>query len=138
VLIHNPYRTDLNSDSARNTDVQTLAINRKITALSSGCLGLPSSGERDSLLVGTETNLMAYDVDRNSDLFYKDVPDGVHSLIFGRVPNLSGPISLVGGNCSIQVLGVIVFVFCSRNRRFTYFDTGFRLSRVRVLLDRHW
>lgn len=29
------------------------------------------------LFVGTQTNLLAYDVDSNADLFYKDMPDGV-------------------------------------------------------------
>ena len=31
----------------------------------------------EQLLVGTQTNLLAYDVDNNADIFYKDVADGV-------------------------------------------------------------
>jgi Bardet-Biedl syndrome 2 protein len=53
-------------------------------------------------LVGTQTNLMAYDVERNSDMYYKDVPDGVHVMAFGKVPGVSGSVCLAGGNCSIQ------------------------------------
>lgn len=81
VLIHNPHRAELfaasSDSSSRASDVQTLAVNRKVTALSSGCFSASASSasaDRDLLLVGTETNLMAYDVDRNSDLFYKVCP----------------------------------------------------------------
>jgi Bardet-Biedl syndrome 2 protein len=98
VLIHNPHRTDLAANSAnasssssasRANDVQQLAVNRKVTSLASGCFAGAASAsssssssasssrsssagqQKDTLLVGTETNLMAYDVDRNSDLFFK-------------------------------------------------------------------
>jgi Bardet-Biedl syndrome 2 protein len=100
VLIHNPHRTDLaanaanasSSSASRANDVQQLAVNRKVTSLASGCFagaasssasasasssasssrsGSTAGQQKDTLLVGTETNLMAYDVDRNSDLFFK-------------------------------------------------------------------
>ena len=41
---------------------------------------------------------------KNSDLFYKEVPDGVNDAIFGYMDNTQKPIVLVGGNCSIQVM----------------------------------
>ena len=37
------------------------------------CTGSLDESERDILFVGTPTNLLAYDVENNSDLFYKDV-----------------------------------------------------------------
>ena len=42
-----------------------------ITALAAGPLGRKDG--RDILLVGSPTNLLAYDVENNSDLFYVDV-----------------------------------------------------------------
>ena len=86
------------STASRANDVQQLAVNRKVTSLASGCFagaasasssassssassastsasssrsGSTAGQQKDTLLVGTETNLMAYDVDRNSDLFFK-------------------------------------------------------------------
>jgi Bardet-Biedl syndrome 2 protein len=77
-----------------------LNINRKITALASGRLSpnLP----RDVLVVGTQTNLLAFDVEKNSDLFYKDVPDGINAVAFGHIGSSENPLAIVGGNCSIQ------------------------------------
>lgn len=42
-------------------------------------------GAADMLFVGTESNLLAYDVDRNSDLFFRDTQDGVNSLVIGKL-----------------------------------------------------
>ena len=39
----------------------------------------------DVLLVGTQTNLLAYDVEQNKDVFYREVPDGINSMAFGKV-----------------------------------------------------
>lgn len=90
------------SSASRANDVQQLAVNRKVTSLASGCFAGASSSssssssssasasssrsgsaaqQKDTLLVGTETNLMAYDVDRNSDLFFKVRS----SFVFGMV-----------------------------------------------------
>jgi len=46
---------------------------------------------------------MAYDVEKNADVFYKEVPDGVRSLAFGRIHSQPDPLAVVGGHCSIQV-----------------------------------
>ena len=61
----------------------------------------------DVLLVGTPTNLLAYDVERNADLFHKDVQDGVNAVVVGRLGPIDGdasPLAIVGGNCSLQVI----------------------------------
>lgn len=53
-------------------------------------------------MVGTATNLLAFDVHNNRDIFFKDVADGVNALTIGR-PNSVGPVlALAGGNCSVQ------------------------------------
>jgi Bardet-Biedl syndrome 2 protein len=53
------------------------------------------------LFVGTESNLLAYDVDRNSDLFFRDTQDGVNSLVIGKLGGASCPLVVAGGNCSV-------------------------------------
>ena len=53
-------------------DVSLLNINQQITAVCAGPLN-PSRPDRDVLVVGTPTNVLAYDVEDNSDLFYKEV-----------------------------------------------------------------
>ena len=40
---------------------------------SSHLLRLDPSLDRDVLLVGSQTNLLAYDIEQNTDLFYKEV-----------------------------------------------------------------
>lgn len=51
--------------------------------------------------MGTESNLLAYDVDRNSDVFFRDTQDGVNSLVLGVLGGESCPLIVAGGNCSV-------------------------------------
>jgi Ciliary BBSome complex subunit 2, middle region/Ciliary BBSome complex subunit 2, C-terminal/Ciliary BBSome complex subunit 2, N-terminal len=55
----------------------------------------------DTLFVGTESNLLAYDVDRNSDVFFRDTQDGVNSLVIGKLGGAATPLIVAGGNCSV-------------------------------------
>ena len=57
-----------------------LNISKNITAVASGRLD-PNIG-RDILLVGTNTDVMAYDVEENRDVFFKKVPDGVNAVVW--------------------------------------------------------
>lgn len=61
-------------------DVMLLSFGQHITALTAGILD-PSLGN-DVLLVGSQTNLLVYDVETNADLFYKDVRPNI--LFFSR------------------------------------------------------
>ena len=91
VFIHSPHRrlaTTLGdsrlSVSATESDVSLLSISQHITSVAAG--GLNPALDRDVLLVGSQTNLLAYDVEQNSDLFYKEV-SGIKyfmKLQFGR------------------------------------------------------
>jgi Bardet-Biedl syndrome 2 protein len=78
-----------------------LNFNRKITSLAAGCLNDKGAVAYDLLLTGTQSNLLAYDVDRNSDVFFRDCPDGVNSIVTGKLSALSQPLVLTGGNCSV-------------------------------------
>ncbi|CAM9827453.1 unnamed protein product, partial [Ectocarpus sp. 12 AP-2014] len=72
----------------------------QITGLAAG--RLEESAGRDMLLVGSQTNLLAHDVENNADIYYKDVADGVSAVLLGCLPPSQQPLALVGGNCSVQ------------------------------------
>lgn len=48
-----------------------LNVNQVITSLA--CGQLDEQAKKDYLIVGTNTNVIAYDIDRNVDLFFKEV-----------------------------------------------------------------
>ena len=54
------------------------------------------------VLYTPQTTLLAYNVEKNSDIFFKGVPDGINKMIFGMLPGIEAPLAIVGGNCSIQ------------------------------------
>lgn len=56
-------------------DVSYLNINQKVTALLAG-RAVPND-EKDVLVIGTVGSLLAYNVDLNSDLFFKEVSDNM-------------------------------------------------------------
>lgn len=57
--------------SSSDSDVSLLSFGQHITALTAGKLD-PSLGN-DVLLIGSQTNLLVYDVEKNSELYYKEV-----------------------------------------------------------------
>ena len=83
-------------------EVTYLNINKKITAVSSGCLDGVGPGGKDVLLVGTATDLLAYDVDDNKDRFHVDVGDGVSARAGGSTGAMSAPMAIIGGGSSVQ------------------------------------
>lgn len=94
IFFHTPHEKDAKDQ------VRFLNINRKISALACGTLD--ASIGRDVLLVGAQTTLLAYDVNDNRDLFFKDTPDGANQIVVGRLGGQAVPMAFVGGNCSIQ------------------------------------
>lgn len=115
VLLHDPR--------AASNAVRTLSFGRSIRGLS--CIAgaalvtrkeqqngqqPASSGEqaardRDMLLLGGDTSAHVFDVHTNSDLFFKDVPDGACCCALGSFSldsANSAPMIVVGSNCSIQ------------------------------------
>jgi Bardet-Biedl syndrome 2 protein len=96
VFVYSPHTV---SDSSR-IDVRFLNINRVIRALSSGRLG---ESTNDVLLVGSPTHILAYDVEKNQDIFFKEVSDGITTIGVGLLESICPtPLCFVGGNCSIQ------------------------------------
>ena len=73
-----------------------LNINRSVSSLTSGRLN--DKDTNDSLIVGLHTDILAYDVERNREIFFKDVPDGANVVAKQR------SFLVVGGNCTVQGL----------------------------------
>ncbi|XP_018410898.1 PREDICTED: Bardet-Biedl syndrome 2 protein [Nanorana parkeri] len=106
VFIHNPHSRNqrISSNrlvhSAQDTDISLLNINQSVSCLTAGLLDPNQSC--DSLIVGTQTNLLVYDVHNNSDLFYKEIADGANAVVLGSLGDVSSPLAIIGGNCALQ------------------------------------
>ena len=123
MFVHNPHGNISTGGRAiiEDSEISLLSINQAVTALTAG--RLDPSHERDVLCIGTQTNILAYDVHNNTDLFYKEVSkscstniknvsdwniynfeqvlDGVNSLQIGHI-NQASPLVIAGGNCTLQ------------------------------------
>nr|XP_055089112.1 Bardet-Biedl syndrome 2 protein isoform X3 [Symphalangus syndactylus] len=106
VFIHNPHTRNQHVSASRvfqsplESDVSLLNINQAVSCLTAGVLN-PELGY-DALLVGTQTNLLAYDVYNNSDLFYREATDGANAIVLGTLGDISSPLAIIGGNCALQ------------------------------------
>uniref|UniRef100_A0AAY5KKW3 Bardet-Biedl syndrome 2 protein homolog n=1 Tax=Esox lucius TaxID=8010 RepID=A0AAY5KKW3_ESOLU len=106
VFIHNPHMRGQRqaahrlSQSAQDSDISLLNINQAVSCLTAGTLGPNTTG--DTLLVGTQTNLLAYDVHDNADIFYREVTDGANAIVLGKLGNIESPLAIIGGNCALQ------------------------------------
>ncbi|KAG7187986.1 hypothetical protein KM043_013942 [Ampulex compressa] len=108
VLVHGPHRQprlEISQGSkhrmAWEGELAELRIGARVTALCTGRLG---DDERDILLVGTATHVLAYQVEENADIFYKEVPEGACSLLVAKLSWLPKQALIVGGDCSVTVL----------------------------------
>ncbi|XP_078526816.1 BBSome complex member BBS2 [Lissotriton helveticus] len=106
VFIHNPHTRGQRLaahrvvQSTQDSDTSLLNINQSVSCLTAGVLN-PQLGY-DSLVVGTQTNVLAYDVHNNSDLFYREISDGANAIVLGNVGDLPTPLAIIGGNCALQ------------------------------------
>ncbi|KAH3765972.1 DNA topoisomerase 1 [Pelomyxa schiedti] len=108
VFVHTPFVAPAGTVAINTMGNQFrfLNVNEKVTALASGCFAkLGGSGKEpahDVLLVGTPSNLLAFDVERNQDIFFKEVDDGVNVICMGTLGESNVQQAIVGGNCNIQ------------------------------------
>jgi len=99
IFIHSPHAAS-ETDVKLQSQIRYLNINKQISAIDSAALVDP--GGPELLLIGTRSDLLAYDVENNTDHFFKEVADGVNVLCHGSVPMVDVPMVVAGGNCSIQ------------------------------------
>lgn len=84
-------------ESTTSSGLSLLNINQSVRAVAVGALN--DDGD-DVLLIGTGTHILAYDVHKNSDVFYREVADGVNCIEIGRLNNYR--LAICGGNCAVQ------------------------------------
>ncbi|KAL9649660.1 hypothetical protein ABK040_003337 [Willaertia magna] len=94
VFIHNP------NESTLANQMLFLNVNKDVKCLSAGAF--KPGVKKETMVIGTQTNLISYNVETNSDIYYRDVSDGVSRIIFGKIGSNDTPLAIVGGNCSIQ------------------------------------
>lgn len=105
VLIHCPHRRT-GISNARVTwsevqhDIATLTFSHPVTALQSGKL-IPND-DHDILVIGSPTHVLAYYVDNNVDVFYKEMREGCRSIVIGQFASFQHSIVLVGGSACIR------------------------------------
>ncbi|CAH1402082.1 unnamed protein product [Nezara viridula] len=92
VFVHSPH--------LKERELSMLNVNQSVTSICAGKLN--PNEEKDILVIGTKTTVLAYHVENNTDLFYKEVPDGANSICIGKIGNINTPLAIIGGNCSIQ------------------------------------
>ncbi|XP_059421071.1 Bardet-Biedl syndrome 2 protein homolog isoform X2 [Carassius carassius] len=106
VFIHDPHTRGQRpaahrlSQSRQDSDISLLNINQAVSCLTAGTLGPNTTGH--TLLVGSQTNLLAYDVHDNTDIFYKEVTDGANAIVLGKLGDIQSPLAIIGGNCALQ------------------------------------
>ncbi|XP_076230796.1 BBSome complex member BBS2 [Calliopsis andreniformis] len=110
ILVHSPHRQpqikdqdheQSNKKLSWSGELAELQIGAEITAL---CTGRLNEDERDILLIGTATHVLAYHVEDNSDIFYKEMSDGARCIIIGKLSWLPNQAVIVGSNCSVTLL----------------------------------
>lgn len=104
VFIHNPHSRTLSggraSELSLDSDISLLSINKSVSSVAAG--SLDPVGVNDMLMVGTQTDLLAYDVQNNTDAFYKEAPDGVNAIVIGTLGTINSRLAICGGNCALQ------------------------------------
>lgn len=102
VLIHQPFVNDPEKGAGleKQQEITFLNTNKDIVSLEAGALDPEKPYEL--LFMGTKTNLLVYDVQNNTDIFDKEVNDGLNCMAFGYLQSMMPePLIVTGGNCSI-------------------------------------
>ena len=95
LVLHSPHQNTAYETNDRDVKgaVRHLNINNRVTAVAAACLmpTLSSTGSpsADTLLIGTETTLQAYNVEENRDLFFTEVGDGISTIVCGHLGGMS-------------------------------------------------
>ncbi|EZA50631.1 hypothetical protein DMN91_003536 [Ooceraea biroi] len=110
ILVHSPHRqpsinlNDHKQSSKRLSWSGELAELQIGTEVKSLCVGRLGEDERDILLVGTISHVLAYHIEDNADVFYKEMSDGANCMIVAKVGWVPNYVVVVGGNCSVTLL----------------------------------
>ncbi|SCU69178.1 intergrin alpha chain protein, putative [Trypanosoma equiperdum] len=94
-------------EDASVAPLRTFNFGKALTALATGPIGGRYENEGvDALFLGEANSLLAYDVERNCEYYYKQVEDGVSAVVGGVVGPTAksgpAPLAIVGGDCAIS------------------------------------
>ncbi|XP_058445641.1 Bardet-Biedl syndrome 2 protein homolog [Malaya genurostris] len=105
ILIHTPHKryglqnSKLSVSEIKN-DIAMLNMNFPIRGIVAG--KLKGDDERDVLVIGSASHFLVYHVDENYNLFQRDFPEGVRSILIGTFANFPGITLIVGGNAVVK------------------------------------
>lgn len=99
IFVHQPHGRAKDDWESSSREVSFLNIQKQVTGLAAGPL---QGGKKELLVVGTANELLAYNVEKNSDAFHMDMPHGVYCLALGRLGGSQKMLAFAGGNCSIM------------------------------------
>ncbi|CAH2242280.1 jg25202 [Pararge aegeria aegeria] len=105
IIIHHPHGAIISGRAQRSQahgEVSELNLSQAVIALAAGAI--KPDCPRDMLLIGSPTQILAYDVHDNSDLFFKEAPDGVNVITVGHFGKHNERLVIVGGNSSVMAL----------------------------------
>lgn len=77
-----------------------LSINYTITAIATGKLSAIS--EKEYLAIGTDTNILVYQVDDNIEVFFKEISEGVRSMVIGSTDLVNPPMLYCGTRTTVR------------------------------------
>ncbi|KAG5674649.1 hypothetical protein PVAND_004603 [Polypedilum vanderplanki] len=105
IIIHSPYTryNMFNSQKAWSEikkDIGMLSVNYTITAIATGKLS--SESDKEYLAIGTENNILIYQVDDNLEVFFKDVSESIRCMIIGTIDNSHPPLLFCGSNTTVK------------------------------------
>ncbi|KAG5341289.1 BBS2 protein, partial [Acromyrmex charruanus] len=122
ILVHSPHRQPQVDYSDHKQSNKRLSWSGELAELQIGteseyyiqivshinvkslCTGRLGEDERDILLVGTISHVLAYHVEDNADVFYKEMSDGANCMLVAKVGWLPNHVAVIGGNCSVTIL----------------------------------
>ncbi|CAG9127360.1 unnamed protein product [Plutella xylostella] len=102
IIIHHPHSGVISGRAQRSEahgEVSELNLSQAVIALAAG--PLKPDCNRDMLLIGSPSQILAYDVHDNADLFFKEAADGVNVIVAGTFGKHAETLAIVGGNSSV-------------------------------------
>lgn len=77
-----------------------LSISYSITAIATGKLS--QDNEKEFLAIGTDTNILVYQVDDNLEVFFREIAEGVRCMIIGSTDSSNPPLLFCGSKTTIR------------------------------------
>lgn len=80
-------------------DIGMLSVNYTIKAIASGKLS--NDSDKEYLAIGTENNILVYQVDDNMEVFFKDILEAIRCMVIGNIDHHQ-PMLFCGTNTTVK------------------------------------